>query len=1275
MGIAAVRKLLPSDSKVFLLEDFIREFAPALCSSDPVVANNNVTINVNSSNEKVREKVGIRILTSDQSLRNVIIVPLKTCRVIPHINKADCREPVHTLVDDIVYSLVRRQERLRRRKFHPSSCSKRKRTYTTNATKVRNNKDNDNDGDTCKNALTHGFKSSREGDAPPPSGMRLGVSYLNPNENVMYCKSSPLIRKLHRLVGDEVLRMIFLHTRCFMPIAAAATTTTTTKGGAAVMLGTSDSDNNGNNNNNYILICGPPLCNNNNNNGYRHRTIVATTKLSTEKSEGNKYSKRDPPSDNSITTTSSRKKKKKKRRIFPRTILPDSHLEANESISRYSLMYCDDYIPHIGLPKSHPFQQRLISFRNNNSNNNEPKQKHQYQEHNDDNRFMLNVIFELNLENKNKQKRIRKRLGESARIVCEKIWKGHSSGCDYSRLLERHCGLAPDVKELSKTTSSLFSESNLLARLARAFTPKDRIVSFLGSVLRRVFPMDFWGSERNFQSVMTSVKSFVHLRRKERLTNKNLMHEISVTQIKWLYHDDDSLNSVEEDDGIIKKYSRRNGKRHRTGHETVTELTLKILRWLFQGFLIPLLRSCFYVTETEFSAHQLQYYRKPVWSLFRCLSIQKLIQGKHFKTLSYAQARQNLKQQQMGLSTLRLLPKSTGMRPIAQLSRSQYFNFQQIARNTNSSSSSSASSKKRHRIDDELQQCDCRPSKISRALEKTATRKSHLIDSSSLQLKPKDPKESSYGSSRLPTNVILGKVLDVLSYECGQRDRPYGNGIDSLEHFYQRYRDYVIHIEKQRNQTGDGEKEIKLFFAKVDIEKCYDRINQDYLLGLVQNLVLHNTYVVQRVKMDCANFIRGGGENIIRYKTIVEAVDDYRSFYIGEHELARGNQNTIFDLLKCSLVEKNKVLDLLREHLFQHTVISSGRYGRKILQQSSGISQGSSLSMLLCNLYYGDVEESMFEDNREFAGSSEQMVDAVEPRREKIGNDFMSRFVDDFIFITPDKDSFQGFLDRTYRGKPNLGAQINPSKTMVNVDASVRVETEGGDTRHVPVCCSNRRNRDGTILFPWCGLLFNTQTGETFIDYERFRRGKLRDDLTVDYDGNEGKRMEYRMQSFVFPRCLPILYDSSINSLDTIVTNFYQMMLLAAVKTAEYLRGHASILPNCSAVYNIDYVLRCIRGLPQFALQDIKSKFKSSLKKKIDFSKMIGIDKFLASFLCWKAFYDVFSYLSDFMLITCRMLEESSSALVNLRHKRKMDIKRIISRAMEDFQIRYMIQK
>lgn len=316
----------------------------------------------------------------------------------------------------------------------------------------------------------------------------------------------------------------------------------------------------------------------------------------------------------------------------------------------------------------------------------------------------------------------------------------------------------------------------------------------------------------------------------------------------------------------------------------------------------------------------------------------------------------------------------------------------------------------------------------------------------------------------------------------------------------------------------------------------------------------------------------------------------------------------------------------------------------------------------------------MFGENRGLVGSSDQ-TDIVESRKNETGDDLMSRFVDDFLFISPDKDSFQGFLDRTYQGKPELGAQINPNKTLVNVEASIRVKTEDGGTRCVPVCRSDRSNRDGRILFPWCGLLFDTETGEVFIDYERFRGDKVRDGVTIDYDGSEGRKMEYRMQTFVFPRYLPILYDSSINSFDTIVTNFYQMMLFAAAKTAEYLRGHNAALVPSSTLHNIDHVLRCIRGLPQFAIENIKSKFKSSCEKRVHFNKVIGIDKNIASFLSWKAFCDVFSYLSGFAIITRRLLEDYSTSLADIRHKRKQDIQRVISRAFEDFQIRHMIEK
>ena len=127
-------------------------------------------------------------------------------------------------------------------------------------------------------------------------------------------------------------------------------------------------------------------------------------------------------------------------------------------------------------------------------------------------------------------------------------------------------------------------------------------------------------------------------------------------------------------------------------------LLLCSLRWLIHGYIIPLLRSTFYVTETEFSDKRVLYYRKPVWSVFRSLSMSKLLMlhtGKakattaennddepirettkqttkkeeqpQYTEITAQEAAARLRTQQMGVSRPRLLPKMTGVRPIAML--------------------------------------------------------------------------------------------------------------------------------------------------------------------------------------------------------------------------------------------------------------------------------------------------------------------------------------------------------------------------------------------------------------------------------------------------------------------------------------------------------------------------------------------------------------------------------------------------------------------------------
>eukprot|EP00536_Pseudo-nitzschia_multiseries_P010319 jgi/Psemu1/307185/fgenesh1_kg.309_\ len=168
--------------------------------------------------------------------------------------------------------------------------------------------------------------------------------------------------------------------------------------------------------------------------------------------------------------------------------------------------------------------------------------------------------------------------------------------------------------------------------------------------------------------------------------------------------------------------------------------------------------------------------------------------------------------------------------------------------------------------------------------------------------------------------------------------------------------------------------------------------------------------------------------------------------------------------------------------------------------------------------------------------------------------------------------------------------------------------------------------------------------------------------------------MENRIRTFVHPRCLPILYDSSINSFETAAFNFYQMMLFAACKTAEYMRGHT--------VCNTDHILKCIRDLPRYARFIIRCGFVSTRtppQKEIDFDFDFGtvfaIDETLASLLSWNAFCDVFSYLAGFAVMTRRLRDETLASFGRIPSRMRQKIQRIASRALDDFRIRRMIAK
>jgi len=140
---------------------------------------------------------------------------------------------------------------------------------------------------------------------------------------------------------------------------------------------------------------------------------------------------------------------------------------------------------------------------------------------------------------------------------------------------------------------------------------------------------------------------------------------------------------------------------------------------------------------------------------------------------------------------------------------------------------------------------------------------------------------------------------------------------------------------------------------------------------------------------------------------------------------------------------------------------------KKLYRQREGIAQGSKVSTLLCSFFYGDLETRHLS---EFVGRPDEMF---------------VRFVDDYIFVSRDKERVTLLLQKLLDGFPQYGFEANASKTVVNFPVTINgKELYMSDTTT-------------TGCFPWIGLLINQQCLSVKHDWTRLSSTGLSDTLTL----------------------------------------------------------------------------------------------------------------------------------------------------------------------------------
>lgn len=113
---------------------------------------------------------------------------------------------------------------------------------------------------------------------------------------------------------------------------------------------------------------------------------------------------------------------------------------------------------------------------------------------------------------------------------------------------------------------------------------------------------------------------------------------------------------------------RKDQKLARSDHDKRIELFAELIYYLFDSFIVPLIRSNFYVTESSQYRNRLFYFRHDVWRRLTEPALAALKMSM-LEEVPSDTALKTLTRRALGFSQIRLLPKVDGMRPISNLRR------------------------------------------------------------------------------------------------------------------------------------------------------------------------------------------------------------------------------------------------------------------------------------------------------------------------------------------------------------------------------------------------------------------------------------------------------------------------------------------------------------------------------------------------------------------------------------------------------------------------------
>ncbi|XP_062590314.1 telomerase reverse transcriptase-like [Saccostrea cucullata] len=424
--------------------------------------------------------------------------------------------------------------------------------------------------------------------------------------------------------------------------------------------------------------------------------------------------------------------------------------------------------------------------------------------------------------------------------------------------------------------------------------------------------------------------------------------------------------------------------------------------------------------------------------------------------------------------------------------------------------------------------------------------------------------------STLPINKQLMNVLTVLSYLSSCDPSSIGSATFGTDDIFSAWKYYVMDWKRNSNRRP-------LYFVKTDISSCFDGISQEKLLHILENMLSKAPDEDVIIRKFVSHYV-SDGKVVCKFKKIAAGFGDYiPDFEKFIKKLVEDNKlsNMVF---VNQMINQQMHLEEVFEKLKCHILNNIIKIGRQYFRQTTGISQGSVLSTLLCNMYYGHMERTF-----------------LPPQEEEL----LMRMVDDSLFVTPSRQRAEMFLCKMIQGNSEYNFSINTDKILVNF-------------AYDHESCGIMKRNVGD-WFPWCGLLFNTATLEVGNDLTRYEGTRMRYTMTVDVSTSPGLTMKRKLLMSLRPKCHAIFLDTELNSLEVCLSNIYRLLLLTAFK----FHCYSSCLPEKQRVHdNPGFFHALINDIGSY----LCSQAAMQCTRKFGDRFVFEVPKGVVEWLCWYAF-------------------------------------------------------